>query len=232
MEIRWGPAIEFPGGHSAELAWTIDDLGGAPIANIGVEVTAQTEVSGKIYLDSLDWLGVPEASFRRPDGSGQMWLRAWVNAVDDAGARWPEAFHLSQSRGLGLFIMGGSTWQDYAVTSIVTPRVARSFGLAARIRGLLRYYAFLLTSGQTACIVKRFGETEVLGEVDFGWEFERPYEISVQVFGAEIAGWVDGKEILRIIDNADTLVDGGFAFVCEEGLITSDEITINPLKRV
>jgi ADP-ribosylglycohydrolase len=230
MEILLGPAIELPAGHQDELAWTIHDLGGTPIANVGIEVTAHQEVFGKIYLDSLDWDGVPEASFRRPEGSGQMWLRAWVNAVDDVGTRWPEAFHLSQSRGVGLFVMGGSNWQDYAVTSIITPRVARSFGVAARVRGLLRYYAFLLTSRQTACLVKSLGETEVVREVDFGWEFERPYAITCQVSGAEIAGWVDGKEILRITDHALPLSDGGFGFICEEGLISSDEITIKPVK--
>jgi hypothetical protein len=232
MEIRLGPAVELPAGHGNELAWTIDDLGGAPVANVGIEVTAHEEVSGKIYLDSLDWHGIPDASFRRPEGSGQMWLRAWVNAVDDAGTRWPEAFHLSQSSGPGLFIMGGSAWRDYAVTSIITPRVARSFGLAARVRGLLRYYAFLLTSSQTACLVRRLGETEVLDEIDFGWEFERPYEITCQVSGTEIIGWVDGKEILRIADQSAPLADGGFAFVCDEGLITSDEIKIKPVKRL
>ena len=88
--------------------------------------------------------------------------------------------------------------------------------------------AFLLTSSQTARIVKRFGETEVLEEVDFRWEFERPYEIALEVSGTEFAGWIDGKEILRIADNTGSLTDGGFAFVCEEGLITSDEITIRP----
>jgi ADP-ribosylglycohydrolase len=108
IEIFFGPAIELPAGHTDELVWTIDDLGGAPIANVGIEVTAQNQIAGTVYLDYLDWRGVPNASFRRPDGTGQMWLRAWVNAVDDAGTRWSEAFHLSQSRGLGLFIMGGS----------------------------------------------------------------------------------------------------------------------------
>jgi ADP-ribosylglycohydrolase len=228
LEVLRGPAIELHAGHRDELAWTIEDLSGAPIANVGIEVAAEDQVSGTVYLDYLDWRGIPNTSFRRPNGSGQMWLRAWVNAVDDAGTHWPEAFHLSQSKGLGLFMMGGSTWHDYAVTSTITPRVARSFGLAARVRGLRRFYAFLLTSKQTACIVKRVGETEVLGEVDFGWEFEQPYEMTLKVSGDEIAGWVDGKEMLRIADNAQSLVDGGLAFVCEEGLITSDEITIKP----
>jgi hypothetical protein len=89
----------------------------------------------------------------------------------------------------------------------------------------------LLTSNQKARLVKRFGETEMLGEADFEWELERPYEFRLEVCGPEIAGWIDGKEILRIVDPADSLVDGGFAFACEEGLITSDEITIKPKER-
>ncbi len=230
MEIHLGPAIELPPGHRDEFTWTIEDLGGAPIANVGIEVTAQEVVTGKVYLDFLDWSGIPDGTFRRPDGSGQMWLRAWVNAVDDAGTRWPEAFHLSQSRGSGLFIIGGAAWRDYAVTSIITPRVARCFGLAARVRGLLRYYAFVLTSHQTAQIVKRSGEGEVLSEVDFEWEFEQPYEISLKVSASEIAGSVDGIQILSVTDNTGPLADGGFAFVCEEGLITSDEITLKPVQ--
>jgi ADP-ribosylglycohydrolase len=230
MEIRLGPAIELHPGQSDQLHWTIDEMGGCPIAHIGIEVTAQDEISGKIYLDALDWQGVPDATFRRPDGSGQMWLRAWVNAVEVAETRWPEAFHLSESRGPGLFILGGSTWRDYVVTSVITPRVARSFGLAARVRGLLRYYAFLLTSRKTACIVKRVGDLEILVEIPFEWEFEQPHELSLRVSGTEIAGSIDGAEVLRTTDNPDSLPDGGFAFVCEEGLITSNQITIKPLK--
>ena len=75
-----------------------------------------------------------------------MWLRAWVNAVDDAGTRWPEAFHLSQSRGLGLFMMGGSAWRDYAVTSTITPQIGsvfRSGGARSRLAALLRVLAHL-----------------------------------------------------------------------------------------
>jgi ADP-ribosylglycohydrolase len=228
IEICRGPGIELAPGQGDELTWTLDDLDGAPIAKVGVEVTAQEKSSGVLYLDYLDWRGVPKAKFRRPDGSGQMWLRAWVNAVDDAGTRWPGAFQLSHNLGLGMLIMGGSGWRDYAVTSIITPRVARSFGLAARVRGLRRCYAFLLSSNRKAYIVKRFGETVVLGEVDFPWEFERPYKITLEVSGAEIAGRVDGKEVLRIIDTPEFLPGGGFAFVCEEGLISSDLITIQP----
>jgi ADP-ribosylglycohydrolase len=228
LQICRGPDVELAAGSCDELGWTVEDLHGAPIANVGIEVVAEERAPGIVYLDYLDWRGLPKATFRRLEGPGRMWLRAWVNAIDQVDTRWPEAFHLSQSHGTGLLIMGGREWRDYAVAAIITPRLALSFGLAGRVRGLSRYYAFLLSSNGTARLVKRFGETKVLAEVAFGWEFEQRYELRLALFNSRITGWIDGKEILSIQDDSEPLTDGGFAFVCEEGLITSDEIAIDP----
>ncbi len=228
LEISRGPAVELSAGRRDELTWTIEDLGGAPIANAGIEVVTEKSARGTVYLDYLDWWGVPKATFRRLQGSGQMWLRAWVNAIDQVDTRWPEAFHLSQSHGTGLLIMGGHDWHDYAVAATITPRLALSFGLAARVSGLSRYYAFLLNSNGTARLIKRFDETRVLAEVEFSWELEQQYELRLAVSDTQVTGWVSGKEIVSIEDDSEPLSDGGFGFVCEEGLITSDEITVDP----
>ena len=203
-------------------------MGGAPIAAVGIEVATDESVSGAIYLDFLDWRGVPKATFRRLEGSGQMWLRAWANAIDQVDTRWPEAFHLSQGHGTGLLMMGGGDWYNYTVSAIITPRLALSFGLAARVRGLSRYYAFLLTSNGTARLVKRRVETKVMAEVEFRWELEQPYQLKLNVLNNYIAGWIDGNEIVSIRDDTEPLRGGGFAFVCEEGLITSEEISVYP----
>ena len=53
--FSWVLRSSLPAGHEDELAWTIDDLGGAPIANVGIEVTAQDEISGKFTL--ILWIG-------------------------------------------------------------------------------------------------------------------------------------------------------------------------------
>ena len=228
LEICHGPAHELSAGTSKELDWTVADLRGASIAGIGIEIVTEETASGAVYLDYLDWRGVPKATFRRLEGSGQMWLRAWVNAFDQVDTRRPEAFHLSQSQGTGLLVMGGCDWRDYAVSATITPRLALSFGLAARVRGLSMYYAFLLSSMGTARLVKRLGETKVLAEIEFSWEFEEPYELRLAVVNSRITGWVNGKEMITVQDDSEPLRDGGFAFACEEGLITSDEIKVDP----
>jgi ADP-ribosylglycohydrolase len=232
IEIHQGPIVELLPGSAGELVWTIEDLCGAPIANVGIELTSEETASGTVYLDYMDWSGVPNARFRRvgePGDISRMWLRAWVNAVDNAATRWPNAFHLSQGNGIGLFIMGGSDWRDYVVTSTIIPRLGRSFGLAARVRGVRRYYGFVLTANQTARIIRRLGEIAALGEVEFHWEFERPYELKLEVSGTEITGSVDGQQVLKVSDTAGGVDSGGFGFVCEEGLVLSDEVTVKPL---
>jgi ADP-ribosylglycohydrolase len=231
VEVHRGDAIGLPPGDTDELIWRIADFGGAPIASVGIELTPEKSGSGTVFLDYLDWTGVPETTFRRVGEAGEssrMWLRAWVNAVDNAATQWPSAFHLSQSNGTGLFVMAGGDWGDYVVKSGITPRLGRSFGLAARIRGLRRYYAFVLTADQSARIVRRFGEEILLDETCFRWEFERPYEVMLDVCGMEIAGSVDGKEILRVKDALPGVESGGFGYVCEEGLILSEELSVRP----
>ena len=59
-----------------------------------------------------------------------------------------------------------------------------------------------------------------------GWELEQQYELRLAVSATRITGWVSEKEIISIADDSEPLSDGGFGFVCEEGLITSDEITV------
>jgi len=231
VEVHRGGAIAFPPGGTDELLWKIGDLGGAPIASVGIELTPEKSGSGTVFLDYLDWTGVPETTFRRvgeASESAGMWLRAWVNAVDSAATQCPNAFHLSQSNGTGLFVMGGGDWRDYVVNSTITPRLGRSFGLAARVRGLRRYYAFVLAGNQSARILRRCGEEVLLSETHFRWEFERPYEVKLDVSGMEIAGSVDEKEILRVKDTLPGVDSGGFGYVCEEGLVLSDELTVRP----
>ena len=230
IEIHRGNAITFLPGKTNELVWKIGDLGGATIAKVGVEISTGKLGSGTIFLDYLDWSGVPETTFRRvgeADESERMWFRAWVNAVDHAATQWRNTFHLSQSHGKGLFFIGGSNWRDYAVKSSITARLGTSFGLAVRVRGLRRYYAFVLAANRVARIIRRFGEEVLLGETVFQWEFERSYEMKLEVCGMEITGSVEGKEILRVKDAQPGIDSGGFGYVCEEGLVLSDALSVS-----
>jgi ADP-ribosylglycohydrolase len=225
-KLRYGPAIRLSAQSPGELAWKVEDCGGYPIAEAGVEIRAEEPGSGIVYLDYLHWNGVPQTSFPLRAASGKMFQRSWVNAVEQV--RWSDPLHLSQPAGTGLFFMSGN-WANYAVTARLVPQSADSFGLVARVRGLLRYYAFTLSNRGCARILKRMGDLRVLDEIECAWSFDKPYQLTIEVENSRITGWIDGKRIVTAHDSDSPLSEGGFGFLCEDGSISSDQISVAAL---
>ena len=149
-----GELTEMRPGQDCELVWTIPDLDGQPVAEIGLAIASEKRASGTLYLDWLTWTGSPHMRLRRPAEGGKMWSRAWVNAVSEHGYRYPEAYRLMQNHGTGMLIQGTRDWQDYSVRAEIVPHMVNSTGLAARVQGLKRYYALLVTHDQKARLVK------------------------------------------------------------------------------
>jgi ADP-ribosylglycohydrolase len=221
-----GPALSVDPNAAQDFQWQIEDLTGAPIAQFGLEVSSDNAAAGKLHIDYIDWSGTPTAVFRRPDHNGRMWLRTWINAVDHVGTRWASAFHLSQNRGTGLFIQGSRDWKNYLVQSAIVSDPAKSFGLAARVQGLTRYYALLLGPGQVLRLVLNYDGLKVLAEVPYNWNWSERYQFNLEVNGAMIIGFINGTELIRYQDAGTTLLDGGIALVCQEGLIMTDELKV------
>jgi ADP-ribosylglycohydrolase len=220
-----GPVLTLDPNSAQEFQWQIDDLTGAPIAQFGLEVSSDNAAGGQLHIDYIDWSGTPTTVFRRPDNNGKMWLRSWINGVDHVGTRWASAFHLSQNRGTGLFIQGSRDWQNYRVESVILSDPAKSFGLAARVQGLTRYYALLLSPNQVLRLIRNYDGTETLAEVPYNWTWSERYHFKLEVSGPKIIGSLNGTELIRYEDKS-ALLDGGIALVCEEGLIMTDEVKV------
>jgi ADP-ribosylglycohydrolase len=223
---RYGaPFLLGPAGIE-NFQWQIEDLGGVPIARFGLEIRSDRLTKGRIFVDYVDWSGTPTTAFRRPAIDGKMWRRAWINAVDYVGTRWASAFHLSQNRGTGLFIQGSREWQNYTVQAVIMPDPAKSFGVAARVQGLTRYYALMLGPNQALRLLRNYDSVEVLTEVPFTWHWHEPYRFSLQAVGTLITGSMNGTELIHYNDAGTRLREGGIALVCEEGLIMTDEVSV------
>lgn len=215
-------------GDSAELAWTVPGTDGQPIADVGVQVAPQNDQDAIAYLDYLTWDGEPDLVLSRPASGGRMWRHAWVDAVDSFDERWPEPFRLVQNRGLGMLIQGTREWHDYEVSADVTPHLARSAGLAARVQGLTRYYAVRLVGRSTAQLIKVLDREHVLGEQEFPWQFGTTYRLALAVAGDEIRAAVDDTALVAT-DREPRLAGGAIALLIGEGRTATHTVRVRRL---
>ena len=229
-----------PGNHH-QFIWTVADLDGAPIAEIGVEIQSDQRAVGTLYLDYLTWSGVPTVTFKRPayvlpadrrvgDGlTSNLWRLAWVDGIDQYDWWWPEAYRLVQNRGRGLLIQGTREWRDYRAEATVTIHLAKAAGIAVRVQGMRRYYALLLCNDGKLRLIRALDGDTTLAEVDFPWQQGETHTFRLQIRGKQLIGLVNGVELLRATDDNTLLQGGGVAFVCEEGRIMSESMAVQPV---
>ena len=159
-----GPQTIIPAGSVINLDWQAPDTGGNPIAEVGLEISAQEPAGGTINLDFLTWDGVPKMNFQRPVSGGIMWRHAWVNAVDSWEAFWPETYRLVQNNGRGLIIQGCREWDAYLFEAELKPHMPEAGGIAVHVHGLKRYYALLLQKDAKIQLIKVLDGEQILAE--------------------------------------------------------------------
>ena len=123
---------------------------------------------------------------------------------------------------------GTREWGDYSVQATFTPHLAKAFGIAARVQGLERYYALLLSNQNTIKLIKRLDGETSLAEQIFAWDFGQSYQLQITVKGNQILASVDGIVLFSVEDLDRPLFGGSIALVCEEGRIGVDEVSVTP----
>ena len=222
-----GPTTVLLAGASETLKWTVPDTANYPISGVGVELTSEHSAEGAVHLDYLTWSGTPSAVFG-PTEEGSLWRKAFVQGVDWFEG-WQEPMRPIQDEGVGLLIQGCREWTDYRATSKVTPHMVASTGLAVRVQGMRRYYALLLTDDKKAKLVKALDGYRTLTEVDFPWHLGSTYKLSLSVKGNRLTGSIDGRPVLEAEDTDSPLTEGAIALVVEEGRISTNSISIEPV---
>jgi hypothetical protein len=223
-----GPKTVLKAGDRHEFEWTISDMGGAPIADIGIEITSERRADGTVYLDYMTWDGAPDVTLTRPAHGGTMWGRAWVNGVKDFYHYYSEPYRLVQNEGTGLLMQGTREWTDYRVSADVTPHMVKTAGIAARVQGMRRYYGLLLCNDGKARLVKALDGTTIMAETDFPWQFGETHALSLEVVGAHLKAWIDDRQVFDLDDTDRPLSGGAVALMCEGGRTATQTVRVCP----
>lgn len=231
-------------GKAIEIDWKAPDTNSFPIACIGLEIIGSGGANSTVNLDYLTWSGAPTIELCRPAGnlhrvrgdqSGMMWKRAWISGFD-GGERmtdhdyWPEPFRLIQNVGRGIVTQGTREWQDYEVTTRMTPHMCEEGGVAVRVQGLERYYALIMDEKNTRFVRRLDGKDFILSEIKGGWVFGSSYEIKVHVTGNSLTAFVNGKKVLDATDPDMLFGGGGIGLLATVGRIGVDRVSVKPLK--
>jgi ADP-ribosylglycohydrolase len=238
LETIRSKAVPLSAGERRDFEWQIPDTEGAPINEIGLEITSDTPANGAVYLDYVTWSGTPNVVLTRTPGDVpgrrarnqqlRMWRRAWVNGVDSYLPYWPEPYRLIQNEGRGLLIHGGRDWTDYEASSEITLHMVKAAGIAVRVQGMRRYYALLLCDDGKARLVKALDGDTVLAERDYAWSNGVTKEFTLRAEGNRLQASIDGELLFDVEDTDRPLTGGGAAFVVEEGRIMSEAFAIRP----
>ncbi|HEX5807839.1 MAG TPA: ADP-ribosylglycohydrolase family protein [Anaerolineales bacterium] len=231
-----GPLTSVEPGEYQTLSWQMLELRGMPIYAVGMEIRAGDIGEGTVYLDYLNWNGVADTTFGRPEGlqikpnNPNLWSQAWVCAADTWERNGKDAFRIGQNEGRGLITTGLQEWEDYYIRARIRPSLMKSGGLAVRVQGLRRYYAFLLSNQKMIQLVRVFeGKEVVLSEVHFEWQPWNSYDLALEVRGDHFKGWVNGHLVLDFVYKDTAIASGAIGLVVEEGFLITNSVKLHPV---
>ncbi|KAI1771050.1 ADP-ribosylation/Crystallin J1 [Hypoxylon cercidicola] len=239
LQTLVGNAVTLTPGKSDVLEDIIPaSLGAQPVQSVGVAIsnTLTRELNGTIWLDSLRWDGTPKLALRATDGDDghlrESCKLAFVNGADlfDISSG---KFVVAQDEGEGIVSYGTREWTDYrAALKKFRINIGAPAGVAVRVRGLNQYYAlrFLAeTHGNRVALSKALDEQRIdLASAPFDWQFDTPYDITLEVEGDRILARV-GDEVELSASDAQ-YPGGGIGLIATDGSLLVEGIEIGPLR--
>lgn len=219
-----------------ELSWKVPDTKGMPIFRLGIELTAEPKLDGRIALLDMGWSGAPEKFEQRGMLMASIWdlnpywLRAWVSSARQFAPDFEYTYCVSHSESEGLVTIGTQDWSDYSVASNVAFSLHETSGLVLRSKGHRQYYGAVFTEGNWVSIIMRRNDTvTVLASAEFEYETDRSYAIRFEAQGDELSLHIDGVPVLEAKDSERNYLRGGAGFLVEQGTILADGFTIRKL---
>lgn len=219
-----------------ELRWQVPDTQGMPIFRLGIALSAARRFDGKIALLDLDWRGAPREFAQRGMlmtsiwNLKPFWLQTWASSAEHFAPDFKYTYCISHPGRNGVATLGTQDWEDYAVTTALSFNLHHSGGVVLRSKGHRRYYAALLSNGDTAAIImRRNGEIKVLSSVPFRYEEDRLYQLRFLAKGNELTLMIDGACVLKTADLERNYCRGAAGFIVEQGTVLAKDFIVNQI---
>ena len=203
------PAAVLPEGEWTEIAFTVPDLGGDAVHDVGWTIAVQPDVApwvmGRVYVDEITVTGTMDYTVDFSLQREEFSQLTPFSFNDCAGKREADAMRLTAE---ALPYMSGAQaytgnyyLRDTAVAASVSVESGGSGLVLLHGQGTRRYYA-LGFSAPGECAVLRYEDGTVikLAAVPFAWQPGREYALRAEAKGDTLTLSVDGTPVLEAHD--------------------------------
>lgn len=211
-----------------EIRWTVPDLGGLPVLRFGVEFSSVKRYTGDVFLRSADWSNTPVRLEQKGIMMKDMWdlnpfwAKMFVSSAKNFAPNLNCTYCISHNEENGVATVGTRDFADYTVSSRLKFSLHRQGGLVVRSQGHRRYYAAVLTGGDTLRIIKRMDEREiVLAEAPFAYEQFVPCALSLRAEGSRLTARAGDVE-LTAVDEEQPYLRGAAGYLVDSGAMFID----------
>jgi len=233
---RRGELVRLRSGVTS-IEWQVPDVGGLPIHRVGLELSADRRISGRLGLLEMDWKGAPKAFVMgsayelspriSPFDISSYWVKSFMSSARHFGPDVGSTFCLSHPSTNGIATTGSRDWDNYAVSSQLTLDLHKAAGLVARARGHRRYYAGRVTGGKAQIVRRRDDALEVLAEAPVDYAEHDTLEFSFAVNGDALEFRVGER---AVVTASDTMyASGGAGFYIDEGTVPARGFAVHAL---
>ena len=203
------PAAVLPEGEWTEIAFTVPDLGGDAVHDVGWTIAVQPDVApwvmGRVYVDEITVTGAMDYTVDFSLQREEFSQLTPFSFNDCAGKREADAMRLTAE---ALPYMSGAQaytgnyyLRDTAVAASVTVESGGSGLVLLHGQGTRRYYALGFSApGECAALRYEDGTVIKLAAVPFAWKPGREYALRAEAKGELLTLFVNGTPVLEAHD--------------------------------
>ena len=203
------PAAVLPEGEWTEIAFTVPELGGDAVHDVGWTIAVQPDVApwvmGRVYVDEITVTGAMDYTVDFSLQREEFSQLTPFSFNDCAGKREADAMRLTAE---ALPYMSGAQaytgnyyLRDTAVAASVTVESGGSGLVLLHGQGTRRYYALGFSApGECAALRYEDGTVIKLAAAPFAWQPGREYALRAEAKGDTLTLSVDGTPVLEAHD--------------------------------
>ncbi len=210
----------------SHISWTLPSTDGMPIFRLGYQFFADSNVSGTVTIESIDWKGAPQEFAQKGVLMSSIWdinpcwLQVWASSAKHFAPDFTYTYCVSHPEYNGVVTQGTRDWSDYSIESNLMFSLHESAGLVLRSVGHQRYYAALFSGGDKVVILyRKDGEDYILGELPFLYKQDVLYSVKFSAMADSLSLEVEGEELISVHDNTYAFGAAGYRVDCGTMLV-------------